>query len=55
MYSDYRKMFDKEEKNLDAVIVATPDHNHAIIAMQALKHFFAHLTYSANTSPAARR
>ena len=37
VYSDYRKMFDKEEKNIDAVIVATPDHNHAVITMQALK------------------
>ena len=37
VYSDFRKMFDKEEKNIDAVIVATPDHNHAIITMRALK------------------
>jgi predicted dehydrogenase len=37
VYSDYRQMFDKEEKNIDAVIVATPDHNHAVITMQALK------------------
>ena len=37
VYSDFRQMFDKEEKNIDAVIVATPDHNHAIITMQALK------------------
>jgi predicted dehydrogenase len=37
VYSDYRKMFDKEEQNIDAVIVATPDHNHAVITMQALK------------------
>lgn len=36
-YTDFREMFDKEEKNLDAVYIATPDHNHAIIAMRALK------------------
>jgi predicted dehydrogenase len=36
-YKDYRRMLDKEEK-LDAVIVATPDHTHAIITAAALKH-----------------
>ena len=28
-------MFDTEEKNIDAVIVATPDQSHAIITMRA--------------------
>src|SRR5438105_7931676 len=37
IYSDFRQMFDKEEKNIDAVIVATPDHNHAIITNRALR------------------
>jgi predicted dehydrogenase len=37
VYSDFRQMFDKEEKNIDAVIVATPDHNHAIITNRALR------------------
>lgn len=37
IYRDFRQMFDKEEKNIDAVIVATPDHNHAIITMRALR------------------
>jgi GFO/IDH/MocA oxidoreductase family protein len=36
VYTDFRKMFDKEEKNIDAVIVGTPDHNHAVITMRAL-------------------
>ncbi len=35
-YADYRKMLEKE-KNIDAVIVATPDHTHAVIAMMAMK------------------
>ena len=35
-YQDFRVMLDKE-KNLDAVIVATPDHTHAVIAMAAIK------------------
>jgi predicted dehydrogenase len=37
IYTDFRQMFDKEEKNIDAVIVATPDHNHAIIMNRALR------------------
>lgn len=35
-YRDFRVMFDKE-KNIDAVICATPDHNHALVAMAAIK------------------
>jgi predicted dehydrogenase len=37
VYRDFREMFDKEEKNFDAVIVATPDHNHAMVTMRALR------------------
>lgn len=36
-YHDFRKMFDKEAKNFDAVIIGTPDHTHAIILMAAIK------------------
>ena len=35
-YKDFRQMLDKE-KNIDAVVVATPDHNHAIVSMAAIK------------------
>lgn len=35
-YSDWRKMFEKE-KGFDAVLVATPDHNHAIVSVAAMK------------------
>jgi predicted dehydrogenase len=35
-YRDFREMLDKE-KILDAVTVSTPDHNHAVIAMMAIK------------------
>lgn len=42
-YKDYRKMFDTECNNIDAVIVATPDHSHAVIvktAFQLGKHVY---------------
>ena len=42
IYQDYRKMLE-QEKSLDGVLIATPDHTHAIIAMAALqagKHVF---------------
>ncbi|MDO9373142.1 MAG: Gfo/Idh/MocA family oxidoreductase [Bacteroidota bacterium] len=36
-YKDYRKMLEKEGKNIDAVSVSTPDHNHAVQAMAAMQ------------------
>ncbi len=35
-YKDYRVMLEKQ-KDIDAVIVATPDHSHAVIAMAAMQ------------------
>lgn len=35
VYQDYRRLFDREK--LDAVIIATPDHQHALPAMLALQ------------------
>ena len=35
-YRDFREMLDKE-KGLDAITVGTPDHNHAVIAIGAMK------------------
>jgi len=43
LYTDFRKMFDKEAGNIDAVIVGTPDHTHFAITMQAMalgKHVY---------------
>ncbi|NIP24085.1 MAG: Gfo/Idh/MocA family oxidoreductase [Phycisphaerae bacterium] len=36
-FHDFRKMFDREEKNFDALIIGTPDHSHAILLMAAIK------------------
>ena len=36
-YKDWREMFDKEHRHFDAVSVSTPDHNHAIITLAAIK------------------
>jgi predicted dehydrogenase len=36
-YTDFRKMLDKEEKSIDAVIVSTPDHMHATAALSAME------------------
>src|SRR5687767_8064996 len=49
-YSDFREMLDKEQKNIDAVVVSTPDHTHAPAAMMAMrmkKHLYCEkpLTY----------
>jgi predicted dehydrogenase len=49
-YRDFRKMLEKE-KSIEAVVVATPDHTHAVVAMAAMrmgKHVYVQkpLTYS---------
>jgi hypothetical protein len=42
VHKDYRKMLEKQ-KDIDAVLIATPDHTHAVISMAAMqsgKHVF---------------
>lgn len=42
-FTDYRQLFDKAAKTFDAVVVSTPDHNHALpacIAMTLGKHVY---------------
>jgi predicted dehydrogenase len=36
-FEDYREMFAKMGDQIDAVIIATPDHNHAKITLEAMK------------------
>ncbi len=49
-YTDYREMLDKQ-KDIDGVVIATPDHLHAVIALAAMdlgKHVYVQkpLTWS---------
>lgn len=36
-YHDFRKMLDEKAKQIDGVLIATPDHTHAVITVAALK------------------
>ena len=54
-YKDFREMLDKEQKNIDAVVIGAPDHIHAPAAIRAMrmgKHVYcekpmAHTIYEA--------
>ncbi len=42
-YRDFRKMLDAQDKQIDAVVITTPDHTHAVAAMAAItrnKHVY---------------
>lgn len=57
-YADWREMLDKQ-KDLDALVIATPDHLHAVIAkgaMQTGKHVYVQkpLTYSVHEARTLR-
>ena len=58
-FSDFRLMLDKMEKQIDAVVVCTPDHTHAVAsaaAIKAGKHVFCEkpLTRAVHESRALR-
>jgi predicted dehydrogenase len=36
-YQDFRKLLDEMDKQIDAVVVSTPDHTHAVAALRAMK------------------
>jgi len=62
VYTDYRVMLDKQ-KDIDAVVIATPDHTHAVITLAAMargKHVFCqkpltHTVYEARKIREAAR
>jgi len=50
-YKDFRKVYDKHLNDMDAIMVATPDHTHATIAlpfMRAKKHAYVEKPLSHN-------
>jgi hypothetical protein len=61
-YRDYRNMLEKQ-KDIDAIVIATPDHSHAVIAMAAMqlgKHVYVqkpmtHSVYEARKLTEAAR
>ena len=62
VYKDFRRMLDKQ-KDIDAVIVATPDHSHTVVGLAAIqrgKHVYiqkplAHSVYEARLLTEAGR
>src|SRR5438552_4736089 len=57
-YSDFREMLDKQ-KDVDGIVIATPDHLHAVVAkaaMQSGKHVYVQkpLTYSVHEARVLR-
>lgn len=56
-YWDFRKMLEKEYKNIDAVTISTPDHMHApaaVAAMQMGKHVYVQKPLTHNIFEARR-
>ena len=54
-FSDYRKMFDAMAKDIDAVVISTPDHTHAHPAMLAMnlgKHVYCEKPLTHNIAEA---
>ena len=54
-FPDYRKMLDEMGDKIDAVVVATPDHSHAVISaacLRAGKHVFAEKPLTINVREA---
>ena len=60
-FTDYRQMLDRMGSGIDAVVIGTPDHTHAVIAMEAMgrgKHVYcekplAHTVHEVRTLMAA--
>ena len=58
-FSDFRRMFDRHAREIDAVVIATPDHVHAVAALTAMalgKHVYVQkpLTYTVEEARALK-
>jgi hypothetical protein len=54
-FDDYRRLFDEIGKDIDAVTVSTPDHNHGVAAIRAMKmgkHIFCQKPLTQNVAEA---
>ena len=59
-YADFRRMLDERGSDIDAVVIATPDHTHAVAALTAMghgKHVYVQkpLTYTVEEARALKR
>ena len=59
-FTDFRRMLDRHGRNIDAVVIATPDHVHAVAALTAMgmdKHVYVQkpLTYTVEEARALKR
>lgn len=59
-YHDFRRMLEEMDKQIDAIVVATPDHTHAVISAAAIKmgkHVYCEkpLTHDIHEARALRR
>ena len=54
-YKDFRKMLDERGKDIDAVVISTPDHTHAVAAMASMemgKHVYVEKPLTHNIAEA---
>jgi hypothetical protein len=57
IHQDFRKMLDEMDRQIDAVVVATPDHTHAVIAARAMqrgKHVYVEKPIAHDVAEARR-
>src|SRR4051812_28388485 len=56
-WSDWRQMLDKQARDIDAIVISIPDHNHAVTAMAGMvlgKHVYCEKPLTHNVYEARR-